>query len=145
LVIAALIPLLTYLESTVWEQKVGTAPEWLSLLILGIAVVHILWAGHWAFKTLTVQAFHAMDGTDLIKIWSDADPVQSLVRETLITTRRNRDAINEKVSSIKMAHIFLKRGIYWFGFLLLAQVIWYLLSPLIPTIWLAIKKAVCSG
>jgi hypothetical protein len=144
LVIAAVIPLLTYLESTVWEQKLGTAPKWLSLPILGIAVVHILWAGHWAFKTLTVQAFSAMDGTNLMEIWSDADPVQSLVRETLITARKNRDTINEKVSSIKMAHIFLKRGMYFFGLLLLVQVGWYLLSPLIPTIWLAIKKVVCS-
>ena len=71
LVIATVLPLLTYLESTVWEQKIGTAPEWLSVLILGIAVLHILWAGRWAFRTLTVQSFHTMAGKDLITIWSE--------------------------------------------------------------------------
>ena len=145
LVIATVFPLLTYLESTVWEQKLGAVPEWLSLLVLGIAVLHILWAGRWAFKTLTVQTFYAMDSKDLMRIWSESEPVQGLVRETLKITRNNSDAINEKISSIKMAHIFLKRGMFWFGLLLLIQVIWYLLSTLIPLIWPTIKNVVCNN
>jgi hypothetical protein len=38
LVIAALIPLLTYLETAIWDAKLGTAPKWLTLLILLTAV-----------------------------------------------------------------------------------------------------------
>jgi hypothetical protein len=68
----------------------------------------------------------------------------SLVRETLKITRNNSGAINKKISSIRMANIFLQRGMFWFGFLLLIQVIWYILSTMIPFIWPAIRNVVCN-
>ena len=125
LVIAALIPLLASLESTVWDQKFGTAPRWLSLLILGIAVAYVLGAGFWAFRTLTVGQSHTVSVVELKRLLSSRDHENLLINEILANTRRNTDIINRKVSGIVMAHLFLRKGIFAFGALILVQVAWY--------------------
>lgn len=132
LVIAALIPLLTYLESTVWEQKFGTAPRWLSLLILGVAVSYILAAGYWAFKTLKVGRFHTLGANDLITAWTAADPENLLVNEILSNYRKNSARVNKKITCIKMAQEFLQKAIFAFGLLIIVQAGWYMAVSVLP-------------
>lgn len=127
LVIAALIPLLTYLEGTVWGRSFGQAPQWLSLLVLAVAVLYLLGAGRWAFRTLRIGSYARIDGNDLATIWGagGTGQLETLTKRLLSATRRNRAAVDDKVTGIKMAHIFLSRSILWFGILLLTQVAWY--------------------
>lgn len=134
LVIAALIPLLTYLEGTVWGQTFGQAPRWLSLTVLGVAILYLLGAGRWAFWTLGVVAYDRIDARDLVAITGEAQPTfeEALAKKILGATRRNRDAVNGKVTGIKMCHLFLRLAVRWFGLLLLLQIVWYLGCLLIP-------------
>lgn len=126
LVAAALVPLLTSLENAVWDQKMGTAPKWLTLPILALGVLYTMAAGVWAFRTLTVGTFVRVGETDMVKVWqqSGRDPQIALVAELLKATRRNRDTVNAKVSAIKMAHAFMVRGFLAFGLMVLAAAGW---------------------
>jgi hypothetical protein len=141
LVIAALIPLLTYLESAVWDQKLGPTPKWISLIVLSVAVGYILGAAHWAFKTLTVVAYHTLDFNELIELWKKARHESHLVNEVLINTRKNSVSINEKVSGIKMTHIFLRRGIFCFGILIIIQAFGYIISEKATSILASISSS----
>jgi hypothetical protein len=127
LVAAALIPLLTYLESAIWDQKAGTAPKWLSLPFLIVAVSYVVGTGFWAFKTLRVSSFVTLDATDLVAIWVTAKQIEpALAVEYLVVARRNRDVVNEKVGAIMLAHEFLLRAFFMFGALLLIESGWEL-------------------
>jgi hypothetical protein len=134
LVIAALIPLLTYLEGTVWGQTFGQAPRWLSLTVLGVAILYLLGAGRWAFWTLGVAAYDRIDASDLVALAGQAQSTfeEAFAKKLLVVTRRNRDAVNRKVTGIKMCHLFLRFAVRWFGLLLLLQIVWYLGCLLIP-------------
>lgn len=123
LVAAALVTLLTYLESAIWDQKAGT--KWASMPVLVVAVVYLMQAGVWAFRTLQVRAFVRVDVDDLLRVWSGAgDAVPKLVAEHLAAVRRNRDPVNDKVSAILMAHKFLLRAFLMFGTLLVVEAGW---------------------
>lgn len=124
LVAAALVPLLTYLETAVWDGKVGTAPKWLTLTILAASVLYLGRAVLWALAVVRVGAYHTVGERDLIKIFSGAAPAEvSLVREILVANSENQNRINEKVSAVKMAHLFMARAIVGFCALLLVQAI----------------------
>jgi hypothetical protein len=122
LVAAALVPILTYLENAIWDQKAGTTPKWASLPILILAVAYLLRGAQWAFRTLQVGTYVRLDAEDLLNIWDGTeDPQPRLITEMLIATRRNRDTVNAKVSTIKMAHEFLIRAFLMFAALLLLE------------------------
>ena len=125
LVCAALVPLLTYLEDGIWQEKLGTAPRWLSLPILMIAILYLMRAGLWAFRVLDVGSFARLDANSLIGAWkAPGDPRPRLIREILTAERYNRGITNRKVSSIKMAHHFIVRVFFIFGILLLVEGTW---------------------
>lgn len=134
LVIAALIPLLTYLEGTVWGQSFGQAPRWMSLAVLGIAILYLLGAGRWAFWTLGIVAYNRIDASDLVAITgqNSSNFEEELAKKVLVVTRQNRDAVNGKVTGIKMCHLFLRLAVRWFGLLLLLQIAWYLGCLIVP-------------
>ncbi len=96
----------------------------MSLPVLAVAVAYVLGAGLWAFRTLNVGALHTLGATELTKIWSGSQWDPDLVREILFNGRRNVDGINVKVSCLKMAHVFLRRGVVCFSPLILVQVAW---------------------
>jgi hypothetical protein len=134
LVTAALISLLTYLESAIWEGKIGTAPKWLSLSILIVAVLYLVRAALWAFGAISVRSYHTVGPNDLASIWSDGKPVEKMIRETLIGARKNQHGANLKVSEVKMATAFLLRSVFAFGVLLLMQAGWEISTILIPQV-----------
>lgn len=134
--VAALIPLVLTLVSALWEKKAGSAPIWLNMLLLGLAVAYIASAGHWAFRELKVGVSHEPGLADFEKAWRVPRPSQTLARRLLLHTRRNRDGVNWKVTCIKMAHEYLLRAFLTFSLLLLVNIGWYLAGPLIQT-WLS--------
>ena len=131
--VAALIPLVLTLVSALWDKKAGSAPIWLNMLLLGLAVAYIASAGRWAFRELKVGVSHEPGLADFEKAWRVPHPSQALARRLLLHTRRNRDGVNWKVTCIKMAHEYLLRAFLTFALLLLVKIGWYLAGPLIQT------------
>jgi hypothetical protein len=122
-VATAFIPLLTYLETAILEAKYETAPIWITLPILAVAVAYLCNAGWWAFQTVRVANYHRVYSVDLIKIWRTRKSIQKkLVADTLIAIRRNQETVNKKVSSFNMSHKFLLRAIVAFSALLLVRI-----------------------
>jgi hypothetical protein len=120
----ALVPVLTYFEAAVWEGKVGTAPQWLSLPMLAVAVLYLIGACVWAFKTIGVATFHQIDVTELLRIWREEKLLPKLITEIFVVTRRNRDHINSKVSYVKLAHAFIFRAFVVFGVIVVLEAGW---------------------
>ncbi len=142
LAIVTLIPLLTYLESIVWEHRFGAAPRWLGLCLLvflGISVLFLLGAGRWAFKALNVSTYHKLSAAECKDIWQTQNRNDRLINEIFKNTRRNSEVVNDKVSCIKMTHIFLGRSILFFGLLTLTQVGWSLYEEGEPSVAAAIS------
>jgi hypothetical protein len=128
LVLAAVIPLLTYLETAIWDAKLGVAPRWITLSILAAAVVYLMGAVYWAFRAISVRAYHTIGAVDLIKnLILKEDAIGKLAKEVLIGTRRNQSGTNDKVSAVKMTHEFMRRAVFVFCCLLLVQAAFELL------------------
>jgi hypothetical protein len=124
--VAAIIPLILSVVSALWEQKAGSAPTWINMLLLGLAVAYTAGAGLWAFRVLEVSISHEPGLGDFELSWKKPQPAQALARRLLLHTRRNQDGINWKVSCIKMAHAFLLRAFLTFSLLLILNIGWYL-------------------
>jgi len=138
LVVAAIVSLLTYLESSIWESKLGMAPRWLSLLILLLAVLYLVWAAGWALRAVSVRAYYVVGVQDVTTLWMSRAPKVSLAKEYLKATLKNYESVNSKVSAVKMATEFLLRAIVSFGFLLVVQVSWEIVRlgmPYAQPIW----------
>jgi hypothetical protein len=121
LVAAGLVPVLTYLETAIWDAKVGTAPKWLTLTILSVAVAYLIASVIWALRAVAIGNYHRIGSSDLLQIWRSANIQEQLTRETLIATRSNHGEINRKVSAFKMTHLFMVRAILVFCLLVLVQ------------------------
>ena len=126
LVVAALVPLLTYLESAVWDRKTGSAPRALSLAVLLAGVLYLLSSGFWAFRTLQVRVSFRFDAADLARLWAIKDPRPQLIRKLLLISRSNRDGVNQKISCLKMTHEFLIRAFAMFVILIIVEGVWEL-------------------
>lgn len=124
-VLAALVPLVITLQGATWENKSGPAPEWLKLGILALAVVYVAAAGYHAFRTLRVTGFERIGEAEVTAAWRSPRPLQKLARSTLLASRRSRDAVNLKVTYIKVTHEHLLRAFGAFVLLLLLDPIFY--------------------
>lgn len=121
LVLAALVPLLTYFQSAIWDAKTDTAPKYLTLTTLVIAVAYLIGAAFWSFRTVAVGTYHRIGIGDALALISDEQSTEQLAKGVMMATRRNQEVLNLKVSAAKMAHQFLLRGVLTFCFLLLLQ------------------------
>lgn len=131
MVATAFIPLLTYLETAILEAKHETAPIWITLPILAVAVAYLCNAGWWAFRAVRVGNYHRVYPVDLVKIWRAGQSIQKrLVAETLVAIRKNQETVNNKVTAFKMAHEFLLRAIVAFSALLIVRIAFGLSSIL---------------
>jgi hypothetical protein len=140
LVTAALVPILTYLESAIWESKFGTAPKWLSIAILLIAVGYLISAALWAIRTISVRTYHTVGAADFVDIWNSQSPLDKLTKDTLAAAVKNQSVVNSKVSSVNMAIKFLLRSIVAFSALLFVEGFWEIGVPLLPTL----RAALCG-
>lgn len=132
--VAALVPLILTVVATLWENKAGSAPTWVNMLLLGLAIAYTAAAGLWAFRVLEVSSSHEPGLGDFELSWKKPRPAQALARQLLLHTRRNLDGINWKVSCIKMAHAFLLRAFLTFSLLLILNIGWYLVGMLLHAI-----------
>ena len=117
-VLAALVPLVITLQAAAWEDKSGPAPVGLKLAILSIATLYVAAAGYHAFRTLQVSGFHRVVESEITTAWQTKTPLQRLAQSTLLASRRSRDAVNAKVTRIKVTHQHLVRAFIAFVLLL---------------------------
>lgn len=124
-VLAALVPLIITLQAANWEKKTGPAPEGLKLFVLALATVYIAAAGYHAFKTLQVSGFQRVGEAEVAAAWKLRFPMRRIIRSTLLATRRSRDAVNAKVTRIRVTHEHLLRAFGAFVLLLLLDPVFY--------------------
>ena len=117
-VLAALVPLIIAFQAATWENRDGPAPTWLKLFVLTVATVYLAAAGYHAFRTLQVSGFQRVVEGEIAAAWRTSRPLQRLTRTTLLASRRSRDAVNRKVTSIKVTHEHLIRAFTAFVLLL---------------------------
>ena len=118
-VLAALVPVVLSIQAAGWEKKVGPAPDWLRLTILCVAIVYTAAAGWFAVRTLQVSGFHTMSESEMAKAWSSDEPVPNAIREILTCARDSQNAVNRKVTYVKLTHMHLLRAFGCFILLML--------------------------
>jgi len=122
LAVAALIPILTYVESPMWQDHGASAPKGLVVPILVLGVAYLMAAGLWALRTVEVRNYAVIGWKDLVRIWNGGeDKLVQLVKEKLVSTRYNQEVVNNKISAFTMASQFLYRAMFCFGVLLIVQ------------------------
>lgn len=122
LVAAALVPLLTYLETAIWDGKQGSAPQWLTLSILTVGILNLMGAGWWSFRTIRTATFFTLDSGDIVDLLAKSSDFEAgLIVKRLEISRRNRISVNEKISCMGMAHRFMLRTFCIFGTLVLVE------------------------
>lgn len=129
-VLAALVPIVLTIQAASWERKAGPAPEWLKMLLLAVATAYVAAAGLNAFRALQVSAYARIGEGQLVSAWRSPRPLHRLARETLIATRRSRDAVNRKVTRILVTHAHLIRAFAAFSALLLLDPAFYAVDAL---------------
>lgn len=124
-VLAALVPLIIAFQAATWEERAGPAPTWLKLLVLSVATIYLAAAGYHAFRTLQVSGFERVVEGEIAAAWSTRQPLRRLTRSTLLASRRSRNAVNRKVTCIKVTHEHLIRAFAAFVLLLALDPIFY--------------------
>ncbi|AGH50183.1 hypothetical protein G432_12310 [Sphingomonas sp. MM-1] len=124
-VLAALVPVIITLQAANWEKKAGPAPDAARLFVLAVATVYVAAAGFHAFKTLQVQGFQRVGEAEIAAAWQSQKPLRRLTRGTLLATRRSRDAVNAKITRIRVTHEHLLRAFGTFVLLLLLDPLFY--------------------
>ncbi|MFJ5284824.1 hypothetical protein ACIP66_13360 [Pseudomonas sp. NPDC088429] len=136
--ITALVPVLTSLIPSIWNDKASTVFAVTSLLIFALAVCYLVKAGLWAFHTLKVSRFHQVHSSDLARIVGNSESRVALAKEITQAVTANYSLVNEKVTCIKMTHEFLLRAFLTFALLMVVQCLW---PPVTSAIDWAKKKA----
>lgn len=120
--VAALIPLMTWAISNATPPTTCT-PGWGCFAwtgAFGLAVVYFITAAYWALKTLAVANYHAIGVEDLVYAKERRLDIQkTLIQQTLLQARRNRDTINQKLTYIKIAQRRFFNGLVVLGLLLM--------------------------
>lgn len=124
-VLAALVPVITTLQTANWEKKAGPAPDAVRLSVLAIATAYVAAAGYHAFRTLQVSGFQRVGEADIAAAWRTQNPLRRLTRGTLLASRNSRKAVNAKVTRIKVTHEHLLRAFGAFVLLLLLDPLFY--------------------
>jgi hypothetical protein len=123
-VVGVLTPILSTFGPSLSDAKESLAFRLISALLLILAVAYLVSAGLHAFHALRVGVSHRVDTSELTAIWSRPSPKRALIRQLLEAVYRDRNPVNEKVSSIKMTDEFLVRAFITFALLLAIQSAW---------------------
>lgn len=120
--VAALIPLMTWSISNA-TPSVTCTPGWWCVgwtSTFGLAVGYFITAAYWSLKTLAVANYHVIGVEDLVQAKERSQNIQkTLIQQTLLQARRNRDTINTKLTYIKVAQRRFFNGLVVLGLLLM--------------------------
>lgn len=122
--VTALIPVLASVLPNLWKDDMNKVFACSSITLFAIALIYLLRAGLWAFRTIKVSKFVQLGPTNLIEGWKTNNPEQYLVRTLLKAVAYNYDGTNMKVTYIMMTHQFLIRSFLFFVVFLAFQSLW---------------------
>ncbi|MHC3823263.1 hypothetical protein [Pseudomonas sp. G3-19] len=122
--ITALVPVLTSLIPSIWNDKASAIFSGASLLIFALAICYLVNAGLWAFHTLRVSQFNQIHSSDLVRLAGSSESPTTLIKEITLAIHLNYPLVNEKVTCIKMTHVFLLRAFLTFALLMVIQGLW---------------------
>lgn len=128
LLFGALIPVLAYFAGKIWEGKAGPAPILCVLVIFVLVIIYSLGLVWWAFKTMSLQAYHRIGPAEIAQLTSGQGRSQAkrvhqfFIRSYLKNTLYNAKVNNDRLSFLKMAHEFAKRTFFYFGIIVLLEV-----------------------
>ena len=110
-VLAAIVPLsLSFVKDI--SGYFGTFQDWQIIVLIALflsAIVYLLAAGVWTFKTLGVSAHDRVDVEELLELCNTTDTTLTLNAKILKSAMNNRKCTNEKVNKLLMTHAFLWR------------------------------------
>lgn len=109
--IGTLIPIIIFVADLLTVGMVPFSLGVLNIALSLIAIAYLVGAMRWSFKALSVGTYHRVSVRDIPVIAIAADPSLKLTKDLLEAVRRNRPAINAKVTAIKMAELFIWRSI----------------------------------
>ncbi len=75
-----------------------------------------------------MTGFQRVGEKELAAAWGTSDPLAEMTRSSLLASRRSRDAVNSKVTRIRVTHEHLLRAFATFVLLLLVGPIFYALG-----------------
>ena len=113
-VVGVLAPILATLAPSAIGKNTTVVHGVVTLTLFAAADAYLLGCGFWSFRALKVSMGARVDAVDLIKVWEETDPRIELARRLLFCVRWGRQAANDKVSCIKMAHEFGVRALIVF-------------------------------
>ena len=122
-VLAAVVPLAATIVRD-FSSVLDSLDKWLVVaLTMGflLSMFYLMAAGIWVFRTLNVRAYRRVDVGELLKIKIHRDEEVALCREILRSVRESRNTVNEKITCMMMAHLFLVRMFVMFVLLVIAM------------------------
>lgn len=109
--IGTLIPIVIFVADAVSVDATPFPLDVLKIVLSLVAIAYLVGALRWSFKSLTVGTYYRVSARDIPNLALAADPSLQLTKELLEAVRRNRPAVNAKVTAIKMAELFIWRSI----------------------------------
>lgn len=133
-VLLGLIPVLlslTQIEFFSQRLEVFSWSAFIGMLFFFLGVSHALFALKFSAKTMKVTAFHNVGVMDLVNLSSTENAKVDLIRQILLSVRKDRAAINRKVGFVKVTQIHIGRMVIMFLMSLLFLILWPFLSSLV--------------
>ena len=90
----------------------------LTILFL-ISITYLARAIIWIFGAIQIGKIHRVDINNLLNLNNNEDIKFELCKEILKCVRKNWDIVNDKLTNVKMAHLFMKRMLISFVLLLI--------------------------
>ena len=108
----ALIPILISLTEHSLFKGILNFSDWKDFTAFALFILGILYgigAFANALKTLSVKAFHRIDVLELVAGAKEKIPAEYLTKEILKSVRRDRTAVNQKISFVLLTQTFILR------------------------------------
>ena len=117
-VLVAIAPLSATIMRGLSDVFQGWQLVFLTILFL-LSIAYLARAISWIFGAIQLGGTHRVDVHHLLDLNNDEDIKSELCKEILKCVRNNWDIINDKLTNVKMAHLFMKRMLISFVLLLI--------------------------
>lgn len=122
--ITALMPILATVLPDLWDEEKSKTLAGALLGIFILALIYLMRAGLWALQTIKTSAIEQLGAGDIADSFSSDKPEEQLVKQLLRAVINNYNGTNQKISCIKMTHVYLLRAFFCFVAFLSVQAVW---------------------
>lgn len=117
-VLAAIVPLSATIIIGLSDLFSGWILVFLTILFL-VSIAYLARAIFWIFGALQLAETYRVDVNHLTKLKNSEGIKVELCKEILKSVRNNWEVVNDKLTNVKMAHMFIKRMLISFVLLLI--------------------------